>query len=73
MSMFKVCARLGFLVVRSSDMSFKFVSDSRLATSFATFQEADDAARLAVYQNAGPKYWDIVVSVSNLNVPFKSI
>lgn len=71
--MFKVATFGGFLTYNEARRHYDVHPDSRMATPFPTFEAADNHARVAVSILYGRvnQYWDIVVSVSNLNHPIK--
>lgn len=66
---FKVATAGGFLIYKAEPRHYDVHPDSRLATLFPTFAEADEHARTGVNLLFGrvSQYWDIVVSVSNID------
>ena len=68
--MFKVATNGGFLTLNKTTGIYDTHVDSRMATLFNSFSEADQHARLAVSILFGRvnQYYDIMISVSLLHV-----
>lgn len=70
---FKVATAGGFLLYNAERRHYDVHPDSRMAYGFNSFEEADSHARMAVGLLFGRinQYWDILISVSNLNHPIQ--
>ena len=67
--MFKVATSGGFLIHHGAG-SYDVHPDSRLASLFPSFKEADDHARKGVELMFGRmnQYWDILISTSTIPI-----
>ncbi|MET0980254.1 MAG: hypothetical protein ABWX90_03300 [Candidatus Saccharimonadales bacterium] len=68
--MFKVATAGGFLIRYDDTGQYDVHPDSRLATLFPSFMEADNHARKAVELLFGRmnQYWDILISTSTIPI-----
>jgi hypothetical protein len=66
---FKVATAGGFLIHYKERRHYDVHPDSRMATEFSSFAEADEHARMAINLLFGRvnQYWDVVVSVSKMH------
>lgn len=68
--MFKVATSGGFLIYYEATRQYDIHPDSRLATLFSSFGEADNHARIAVELLFGRlnQYWDVLISSSMIPI-----
>jgi hypothetical protein len=68
--MFKVATAGGFLIYDKRTSNYDVHPDSRMASLFSSFAEADGHARVGVGLLFGRvnQYWDILISTSTIQV-----
>lgn len=73
--MFKVATAGGFLIFNTVKRTYDVHPDSRLASLFPSFKEADDHARNAVGIMFGRvnQYWDILTSATFIDAASASL
>lgn len=66
---FKVATAGGFLIYNADRRHYDVHPDSRMATEFKSFAEADEHARMGINLLFGRvnQYWDVVVSVAKMH------
>lgn len=66
--MFKVATAGGFLIHDNRTHQYDVHPDSRMASLFSTFKEADDHARIGVSLLFGRvnQYWDVLISTTTI-------